>query len=456
MFPRLPSVDKVLSSDTGRALQEQYSRDAFCDAIRADLDRLRERAKASESIDEAELTPDAVAGRAGSTLADGSDSRLRHVVNATGVVLHTNLGRALLADSAIAAVARAAAEPLALEFDVDTGKRGDRDDLIVDHLRALTGAEAATIVNNNAAAVLLMLNSLAEGRQVVVSRGELVEIGGSFRIPDVMAKSQAVLCEVGTTNRTHAADYERAVCADTAMLLKVHTSNYRIVGFTKSVSLGELREIASEKEGLIVAEDLGAGALVDLAKWDLPAEPVVAARLTEGADVITFSGDKLLGGPQCGIIVGRKDLIERIRKNPLKRALRCDKMTLAALEATLRIYRFGRAPEEELPTLRMLVRTVEELELMGARAVASLRTALGEDYVVGVEPSEAQTGSGSQPEITIASRAVVVTSQTHSPDAISAMFRRARRPIVGRIENDRFLLDLRTIARAEDLVPLFS
>ncbi len=459
MFPRLPSVDKVLSSDAGRALQQRYSRDAVCDAVRADIDRLRERAKAGGSVQDAQLTPDAVAGRVGAVLEADSGSRLRHVVNATGVVLHTNLGRALLADSAIDAVARAAAEPLALEFDVGKGKRGDRDDLIVEHLRALTGAEAATIVNNNAAAVLLMLNSLAEGKQVIVSRGELVEIGGSFRIPDVMAKSHAVLREVGTTNRTHAADYEREVGPDTAMLLKVHTSNYRIVGFTKTVPLSELRSIVDavpERSDLIVAEDLGAGALIDLANWDLPAEPVVAQRLAEGADVVTFSGDKLLGGPQCGIIVGRQDLIDRIRKNPLKRALRCDKMTLAALEATLRIYRFSRAPEEELPTLRMLVRTVEQLEAMGADAAAALRKTLGDDYSVCVQPSQAQTGSGSQPEVTIESRALAVTSQKHSPDAIAAMFRSAGRPIIGRIENDQFLLDLRTIAKADDLVPDLS
>jgi L-seryl-tRNA(Ser) seleniumtransferase len=456
MFPRLPSVDKVLSSTTGRGVQEEYSRDAFCDAIRAVLDAVRERARAGQDIDESGLTPDAVAMAAASALSANADTRMRHVVNATGVVLHTNLGRALLADSAIEAVARAAAEPLALEYDVVAGKRGDRDDLVSDHLRALTGAEAATVVNNNAAAVLLLLNSLAEGREVVVSRGELVEIGGSFRIPDVMAKSQAVLREVGTTNRTHAADYERAVTAETAMLLKVHTSNYRIVGFTKSVSLSELSEIASKSESLIVAEDLGAGALLDLARWDLPAEPVVADRLAEGADVVTFSGDKLLGGPQCGIIVGRQDLIDKIRRNPLKRALRCDKMTLAALEATLRIYRFGQSVEDEIPTLRMLVRSVEDLESMGATVVDKLGAILGEEYVVSVEPSEAQTGSGSQPEITIPSRAVVIVSDSHSPDRIATMFRGARRPIVGRIENDRFLLDLRTVAGAEDLIPDFS
>jgi L-seryl-tRNA(Ser) seleniumtransferase len=456
MFPRLPSVDKVLSSETGHALQSDFSRDAFCEAIRARLEAIRERARAGETVPDSEFTPDEVAKSAGAALARGNESRLRHVVNATGVVLHTNLGRALLAAGAIDAVARAAAQPLALEYDVDAGKRGDRDDLIVEHLRALTGAQAATVVNNNAAAVLLMLNSLAEGREVVVSRGELVEIGGSFRIPDVMAKSQAILREVGTTNRTHGADYQRAVTADTAMLLKVHTSNYRIVGFTKSVSLAELRTIAAEHENLVVCEDLGAGALVDLAAWDLPAEPVVADRLSEGADIVTFSGDKLLGGPQCGIIVGRSDLIDRIRRNPLKRALRCDKMTLAALEATLRIYRFGRAPEEEIPTLSMLVRPVEELEKMGAQAVVTLQKALGDEFTLSVEPSEAQTGSGSQPEVTIPSRAVVVTSDSHSPDRIAAIFRSAQLPIIGRIENDRFLLDLRSVSRAEDLVPLLS
>jgi L-seryl-tRNA(Ser) seleniumtransferase len=453
LFPRLPSVERVVSSRPGAALSARYAREAVVEAVRAALEELRAAIKGGAEADDTALSADAVAGRAAAILARRARARIQPVINATGVILHTNLGRAWLSAPAAAAVGEAATRPLALEYDLGSGKRGERDDLVEEHLCALTGAEAATVVNNNAAAVLLVLNALAEGREVVVSRGELIEIGGSFRIPDIMAKSGAVLREVGTTNRTHRHDYERAMGPDTAMLLKVHTSNYRIVGFTSEVGLAELREVAATHGGVIVVEDLGAGALVDLARWGLPAEPVVADRLASGADLVTCSGDKLLGGPQCGIIAGRGELVERVRRDPLKRALRCDKMTLAALEATLRTYRFDPHPENVVPTLKALVRSIDELERIGAEAVTLIGSVLGERYSVALEPSEAQIGSGSQPTTTIVSRAVSIESPDHGPDAIAARFRAAPTPIIGRIENDRFLLDVRAVDHAADLVP---
>jgi L-seryl-tRNA(Ser) seleniumtransferase len=455
---QLPSIEKVVACPAGQRLVGEYARTAVVAAARTVLDelRVRMRAPAAGAMSPADLKLDAVAERTRALLCRQSRRRSERVINATGVVLHTNLGRALLAPSAIAAAAEAAGAPIALEFDVEHGRRGDRDALVEEHLVALTGAEAATVVNNNAAAVLLALNSLAEGREVVVSRGELIEIGGSFRIPEVMAKSGALLREVGTTNRTHARDYRDAIGPATALLLKVHTSNYRIVGFTAAVDLVELRAIASEHEGVVVMEDLGAGALVDLAAYGLPREPVVRERLETGADVVTFSGDKLLGGPQCGVIAGRAALIERVRRNPLKRALRCDKMTLAALEETLRIYRFDPAPERVLPTLRVLVRPIDEIERVGAEAVALLERTLGSEFRVTLERSSAQTGSGSQPEVELESRALAITSDRHSPDAIATRFRASEPPIIGRIERDRFLLDVRAIDDPAALVPSAS
>jgi L-seryl-tRNA(Ser) seleniumtransferase len=376
------------------------------------------------------------------TAAAADAPALGPVVNATGVVLHTNLGRAILAESAIEALEEAARSPVNLEYDLAGGERGDRDTLIEDDLRALTGAEAATVVNNNAAAILLALNTLAEGREVIVSRGELIEIGGSFRMPDVMARSGVRLREVGTTNRTHPRDYADAIGADTALLLKVHPSNYRIVGFTSEVSLEELVAIGRER-GVEVVEDLGAGALVDLSEYGLPREPVVAARIAAGAGLITFSGDKLLGGPQAGLIAGRRDLVERIRRNPLKRALRCDKLTLAALGATLRLYLRSGDLASDLPTLRLLRRTTGELKIVAERARAIIAERLGAEFQVEAIASSSEVGSGALPAEALASVAVRVTHPRKSASAIAAMFRRAR--IIGRITDRAFLLDMRTI-----------
>ncbi len=367
---------------------------------------------------------------------------LAPVVNATGVVLHTNLGRALLAESAIEAVEMAARSAVNLEYDLETGARGDRDSLVEDEICALTGAEAATVVNNNAAAVVLALNSLAEGREVIVSRGEMIEIGGSFRLPDVMSKSGAILREVGTTNRTHPNDYAGAIGPDTALLLKVHPSNYRVVGFTSEVTLEDLVEIGRAR-GIDVMEDLGAGALIDLTEFGIPREPIVRDRIAAGAAVVTFSGDKLLGGPQAGVIVGRRAALDRIKRNPLKRALRCDKLTLAALSATMRLYLRSKDLGSELPTLRFLGRSVSEIASIAPRAREIVAERLGPGFVVEIVDTSSQVGSGAMPVEELKSVALRVTHPDKSANAIAAMFRRTR--IIGRIADDSFILDLRTI-----------
>ncbi|MBV8360661.1 MAG: L-seryl-tRNA(Sec) selenium transferase [Deltaproteobacteria bacterium] len=387
-------------------------------------------------------------------LAEADEPMLRTVVNATGVVLHTNLGRALLAETAIEAAMRAARSAINLEYDLASGGRGERDSVVESELCELTGAEAATIVNNNAAAVLLILNTLAAGREVVVSRGELIEIGGSFRLPDIMAYSGARLKEVGTTNRTHPRDYEQAIGPETALLLKVHPSNYRIIGFTREVSLAELVEIGRAR-GIEVIEDLGAGALIDLSLHGLPREPVVRERIAAGAGIVTFSGDKLLGGPQAGIIVGRRELIERLRANPLKRALRCGKLTLAALEATLRLYMRSDIANV-LPTLRVLRRSPGEIEAIAVRGCNILRERLESEFQLEIVDAHSEIGSGSLPTAQLKTRAIRITHPTLTADSLAAMFRRARPPVIGRVSEGAFFLDLRTIEDPADLAVDFS
>jgi L-seryl-tRNA(Ser) seleniumtransferase len=442
----IPSVARLLEAPLGADLVGRYRRAHVVEAVRAVLDDLRRAAGGAASI-----PPDAeLLARVASRLASLSAPRLVPVVNATGVVLHTNLGRAPLAEDAVAALVAAARGATNLEIDLVSGGRGDRDALVADDLRALTGAEAALVVNNNAAAVLLALNTLAAGREVVVSRGELVEIGGSFRIPDVMAKSGANLREVGTTNRTHREDYRDAIGPATALVLKVHTSNYRIVGFTAATELPELVEVGREA-GIPVMEDLGSGALVDLAAYGLPREPVVRERIAAGADLVTFSGDKVLGGPQAGIVVGRRALVERLATNPLRRALRPDKLTLAALGATLRLYREAPDLAAVLPALRWLARPLADLERVGRTAAPTLARRLGDGYRVTLVESECEVGSGALPAVPLPSRALAVEHPDVTPERIAARFRAARPPVLGRIHDGRFLLDLRGVFDAEEL-----
>jgi L-seryl-tRNA(Ser) seleniumtransferase len=338
----------------------------------------------------------------------------------------------------------AARSAVNLEYDLETGGRGDRDSIVEEEICALTGAEAATVVNNNAAAVLLALTAIADGREVIVSRGELIEIGGSFRLPDVMARSGARLREVGTTNRTHPRDYEDAIGAETALLLKVHPSNYRVVGFTSEVGLDELVEIGRAR-GIPVMEDLGAGALVDMSAYGLPREPIVAERVATGADLVSFSGDKLLGGPQAGIIVGKREMIAKLKGNALKRALRCDKLTLAALSATLRLYLRSGDLAGELPTLRFLLRSVAEMKQIAPRARDILADRLGAEFRYEIIESISQIGSGALPTEELPTIAIRVTHPRVSANSIADMFRHAKPPIIGRISDDAFQLDLRTI-----------
>jgi L-seryl-tRNA(Ser) seleniumtransferase len=444
----LPSVDALLRAVARSRAFTGYPRALLAGTLRAVLAEARAAVARSDAVPDTE----ALLARAAERLAALAAPSLRRVVNASGVVLHTNLGRAALAESAVAALRATAAAPSNLELDLATGRRGRRDAHVEAPLCALTGAEAATVVNNNAAAVLLALDTLADGREVIVSRGELVEIGGAFRIPDIVAKSGAVLREVGTTNRTHRRDIERALGERTALLLKVHPSNYRITGFTAAVALADLVAIGAA-HGVPVMEDLGSGALVDLTAYGLPAEPVVADRVRAGADVVTFSGDKLLGGPQCGVLVGRRAIIDAMRENPLYRALRCDKLTLAALEATLRLYRTAPDLAAVLPSLRDLTRPIAELERVGTAACALLRAALGPAYAVAVVDTVAEIGSGAQPTQPLQSKAIAITHTAIAPQALAARFRAAAPPIIGRVADDRFLLDLRCIADPADLVP---
>jgi L-seryl-tRNA(Ser) seleniumtransferase len=449
LLRELPSIDRLLNHARCAALLTRYNRDYVTQKCRGALDHLRANIRQGKGQ---LLSDDTILDQIEAQIELESRPGHIRVVNATGTILHTNLGRALLSQAAIDAMVAVAGTPINLEYDLAAGKRGKREETLEQLLVDLTGAEAATVVNNNAAAVLLALNSLAQGKEVIVSRGELIEIGGAFRIPEIMAKSGAILREVGATNRTHPADYENAINENTALLLKVHTSNYKVVGFTAEVALEQMVAIG-RKHNLPVMEDLGSGALIDLSKFGLPKEPLVGERIAAGADVVTFSGDKILGGPQAGLIVGKKDLIGKMSKNHLQRALRCGKLTLAALEATLRRYRQSPNIVEEIPTLRAFTRSVEEVRAMGQSLLPQLEIALGKDFLLSLQDSTSQIGSGAMPTEELPTVVITIENSKLSANAIAKRFRQANPPIIGRIKDDQFLLDLRTIFDAEDLVP---
>ena len=429
----IPALDRLLNAPALAAALDTHGRTQVVAALRRHLDALRQRALAGE-LPRAELAEATVAGAVSAALAAAAAPRLRAVYNLTGTVLHTNLGRALLPDEAVDSVLRALRSPANLEFDLDTGGRGDRDDLIDDLLCELTGAEAATVVNNNAAAVLLMLNALADRREVVVSRGELVE--------------------VGTTNRTHAADYETAIGPRTAMLMKVHCSNYAVTGFTKSVSVAEVAALAHAR-GLPATVDLGSGTLVDLTQFGLPREDTVRETIAAGADLVTFSGDKLLGGPQVGLLVGRADLIRKIKKNPLKRALRVGKLTLAALEPVLALYRAPEFLAQRLTTLRLLTRPQREIQPQAERLRGALAHAVGTGYEVQAVPMFSQIGSGALPVDQLPSFGLAVRyTGSGRPgrhlDRLEARLRGLPVPVIGRIADDALWLDLRCLEARDE------
>ncbi len=437
----LPSVDTLLQA-CGEEVGA-FGRQQVTELVRELLAQRRERISAGETVDtDLENIRLELRGRLDAAAA----SSLRTVFNLTGTVLHTNLGRALLPRVALDAVTRTAVAASNLEFDLVTGERGQRDAHIAEILCKLTGAEAATAVNNNAAAVLLVLNTLALAKEIPVSRGELVEIGGSFRIPEVMQRAGCRLVEVGATNRTHLKDYANAIGPDTAMLMKVHTSNYQVEGFTAAVEETALAELAHAND-LPLCVDLGSGNLVDFEALGLPAEPTVAQALAQGVDLVTFSGDKLLGGPQCGFIVGRADLIARINANPLKRALRLDKMTLAAADAVLRLYRDPDSLMRELPTLRLLTRPESEIADVAERVLPAVAAALAE-YSVEISTCKSQIGSGSLPVESLPSRALVIRATDGSDGPVRSLaqaLRQLPRPVIGRISQSALWLDMRCL-----------
>ena len=443
LYTRLPAIDRLLRDPAFSPLLAQHGHSLVVAQLLQMLDEAREQIRQYQTLpDWSHDWPSACAQR----LTAGRQSALRPVFNLTGTVLHTNLGRAIQAESAVEAVASAMHAPVTLEYDLDDAGRGHRDRAIADLLCQITGAEDACIVNNNAAAVLLMLAATASGREVVVSRGELVEIGGAFRIPDVMRQAGCQLHEVGTTNRTHAKDYRQAVNDNTALLMKVHTSNYSIEGFTKAVDEAELAAIGRELDVPVVA-DLGSGSLVDLSQYGLPKEPMPQEMIAAGVSLVSFSGDKLLGGPQAGIIVGKRALIAQLQSHPLKRALRADKMTLAALEATLHLYQHPEALREKLPTLRLLTRPAEEIRRLAERLQPDLAAHYA-DFAVSVAACQSQIGSGSLPVDRLPSAALTFTphdGRGSRLEALAARWRALPCPVIGRIYDGRLWLDLRCL-----------
>jgi L-seryl-tRNA(Ser) seleniumtransferase len=452
----IPSLDRLLREPELAGLLAGFGRSELTGALRLQLELLRRRVLAGHAA-AAELSPAFIATQVEERLRARQQASLRAVFNLTGTVLHTNLGRAALPAEALEALLGCAATPVNLEYDLASGSRGDRDAHVEALLCELTGAAAATVVNNNAAAVLLLLSALGARREVLVSRGELVEIGGAFRIPDIMRQAGARLVEVGTTNRTRLSDYEQALSARSALLMKVHASNYVIQGFTESVPLEVLAALARSRDLPLVA-DLGSGSLVDLRQWNLPHEPTARETLAAGADLVCFSGDKLLGGPQAGIVVGRSDLVARVKKHPLKRALRVGKLPLAALEAVLTLYRTPERLPERLPTLRLLTRPAAQIEAQARRLLPAVQDALGEDFEVSVAAVKSQIGSGALPVQLLPSSALCIRTAHRDANprrrgGLSRLERTLRalpRAVLGRVAEDAVWLDLRCLEPADE------
>jgi len=448
----LPAVDELLRHPQSQGHLRIHSKELVVESIRRVLERKRHAVLRSTDEQEAssvEISPAHLLSAVAEELAAARRYSLRSAINATGVVLHTNLGRAPLAGEALQNIVDIARGYSNLEMDLTTGERGSRYTHVEEILRRISGAESALVVNNNAGAVLLALNSLAEGKEVIVSRGQLVEIGGSFRIPDVMRKSGARLVEVGTTNRTHLEDYVRAIGENTALLLKVHTSNFRILGFTAEASLKELIELGRNR-GLPVMEDLGSGCFVDLSPYGLEKEPTVPETIEAGADLVTFSGDKLLGGPQAGIILGKAKYLDLLKKNPLNRALRIDKLTLAGLEATLREYLEGVQGIKKLPVLDMLLCPAQELERRGKRLRRKLIGEVSSLCGVNLRKETSPVGGGALPLQELATMDVALHPLKTSAAHLEARLRSGDPPVIARVKEEEVLLDLRTVAEGEE------
>ncbi|WP_439290989.1 L-seryl-tRNA(Sec) selenium transferase [Lonepinella koalarum] len=451
LFQQLPSVDKLLKTPQGELLVDQFGHTAVVNMIRQLLQLAREQIKETQQLPNYFNDVDHTIAEIRYQLIQQNQVQIKSVHNLTGTVLHTNLGRALWSATAQQAALNAMAGNVALEYDLEIGKRSHRDHYISELLTQLTGAEAACVVNNNAAAVLLMLATFAQGKEVIISRGELIEIGGAFRIPDIMAQAGCTLVEVGTTNRTHLKDYQNAINENTAFLMKVHNSNYQICGFTHSVEEHKLTELGKQFN-IPVISDLGSGALIDLTQYGLPKEPTVQEKLAQGVDLISFSGDKLLGGVQAGIIVGKKSLIDQLQAHPLKRVLRCDKVILAGLEATLRLYLQPEKLIETLPTLRLLTQSIAQLNEKAERVKEQLSQHLPE-FSLQIEASYAQIGSGSQPLAQIPSVAVTIASQTNGK--LTALLQRLKQlptPMIARMEQDKIWLDMRSLVNVDHLL----
>lgn len=444
LLKNLPKIDEMMLRIEKRQGIAGFPREIVKESCRMVVEELRARILREKGDAFRLPTPEQAADRAAEIIEGYRSYRLRRVINATGVILHTNLGRAPLCREAIERIVEVARGYSNLEYDLEKGERGLRYDHVHGLLCALTGAEDALVVNNNAAAVLLVLNALAEGKEAIVSRGELVEIGGEFRIPDVMEKSGARLREVGTTNRTRISDYERAIGPETGIILKVHTSNFKIMGFTEEADLAALVALG-KKHRLPVVDDLGSGCFVELDRYGLEREPTVRDRLAAGADVVTFSGDKLLGGPQAGIILGKREFLQRIRKNPLNRALRIDKLTLAALEATLVKYLHPAEVPTDLRVLRALTEPVAAVKERAKRLAAMLRRALPEKLDIQLVSGVSMVGGGSLPTLEIPTTLVVLKAAGFSAAALESKLRRRETPVIVRVAEDRVLLDLRTV-----------
>ena len=450
----LPSVDQVLKN--AGALIERWGREYVTRSIREQIQTQRDRIISGSADTSADVTH--LLQLVKEQLEMETQASLVPVFNLTGTVLHTNLGRALLPGTAVDAVMKVASQACNLEYNLDTGKRGDRDSHIEQLLGRLCDAEAATVVNNNAAAVLLALNTFAINRDVIVSRGELVEIGGAFRMPEIIKSAGCELVEVGTTNRTHLRDYANAIDANTALLLKVHTSNYRIEGFTSEVNETEMAELARENK-ITSMVDLGSGNLADFSGIGLAHETTIRETLDSGVDIVTFSGDKLLGGPQCGVIVGKKSVIDRIKSNPMKRALRTDKMTIAALYEVLRLYQDPGKVSQELPTLRLLGRKADEIQAQCLRILEPIKAVLEPRFSVRITQCQSQVGSGALPVETMPSFAIAVTSQDANDKhlrELACALRRLEKPVIGSLHNRELVLDLRCLEDEKTFVEQLS